>query len=91
MKTTLDLPSDLIKEMKLRAVREDKKLKDVAAEVVRLGLSVSSNPAAEGRRVRLPLIKCRKPASADRELNPEKVAAVLLQQEAEWADEASRR
>lgn len=39
MKTTFDLPEDLVQEMKLRAVRERRKLKDVATEAFRRGLS----------------------------------------------------
>jgi hypothetical protein len=38
MKTTLDLPNDLVREMKLRAVNEGKKLKDVVADLIRRGL-----------------------------------------------------
>lgn len=41
MKTTIDLPPDLVREIKLLAVNEGKKLKDVAAELLRRGLSSS--------------------------------------------------
>jgi plasmid stability protein len=41
MKTTLDLPDDLVKELKLRSVHEGRKLKDVAAAVLRRGLDAS--------------------------------------------------
>jgi plasmid stability protein len=39
MKTTLDLPDDLVKQLKLRAVHEGKKLKDAVAETLRAGLA----------------------------------------------------
>lgn len=39
MKTTLDLPDDLMREVKIRAVQEDKKLKDAIAEFIRKGLA----------------------------------------------------
>ena len=39
MKTTLDLPEELIKELKLRAVHEGKKLKEVATEALQRGLA----------------------------------------------------
>jgi hypothetical protein len=42
MKTTLDLPDDLVKEMKLLAVHEGKKLKDAVAELLRKGLAAGS-------------------------------------------------
>ena len=38
MKTTLDLPNDLVCEIRLRAVNEGKKLKDVVADLIRRGL-----------------------------------------------------
>jgi len=44
MKTTLDLPDELMREVKIRAVHEQKKLKDAIAEFIRKGL------AAGGKR-----------------------------------------
>lgn len=38
MKTTLDLPEDLVTEIKLRAALEHRKMKDVAADALRKGL-----------------------------------------------------
>jgi hypothetical protein len=45
MKTTFDLPPDLVREVKLRAVYEGRKLKDVAAELLRHGLERPESPA----------------------------------------------
>ena len=58
MKTTIDLPEELVREMKSRAVQEGRKLRDVAAEIFRRGLNASMNPAAstERRRITLPLV-----------------------------------
>jgi hypothetical protein len=42
MKTTLDLPDALVKEIKLRAVHDGKKLKDIVAELLRRGLANES-------------------------------------------------
>jgi hypothetical protein len=39
MKTTLDLPDDLMREVKIRAATQGRKLKDVIAEVMRNGLA----------------------------------------------------
>ena len=39
MKTTLDLPDDLMREVKIRAVHEGKKLKDAIAEFIRKGMA----------------------------------------------------
>ena len=39
MKTTLDLPDDLMRAVKIRAVHEQKKLKDAIAELIRKGMA----------------------------------------------------
>jgi hypothetical protein len=39
MKTTLDLPDDLMRQVKIRAVHEQKKLKDAIAEFIRKGMA----------------------------------------------------
>jgi hypothetical protein len=49
MKTTLDLPDELMREVKIRAVHEQKKLKDTIAELIRKGLS-----AAKSGRQKIP-------------------------------------
>lgn len=41
MKTTLDLPDDLMQQVKIRAVHEQKKLKDAIAEFIRKGMEAS--------------------------------------------------
>ncbi len=56
MKTTLDLPEDLVREMKFRAVREGRKLRDVAAEVFRRGLAAPAPNPGVRHRVKLPII-----------------------------------
>jgi hypothetical protein len=53
MKTTIDLPADLVREMKLRAVHEGRKLKDVAAELLKRGLG---QPVPTSRQPRKPII-----------------------------------
>jgi len=72
MKTTLDLPSDLIREIKLRAVYQDRNVKDVAAELLRLGLGAATNarqsaptkPGVEIQANGLPIIRGSADASA---------------------------
>ena len=39
MKTTLELPDDLVKDIKLRAIHEGMKLKDAVAQLLRKGLA----------------------------------------------------
>ncbi len=50
MKTTLDLPDELMREVKIRAVHEQKKLKDTIAELLRKGIAA----AGKGSRERIP-------------------------------------
>ena len=93
VKTTLDLPEDLLRAMKMRAVQEGRKFKDVATEVFRRGLAQPRMAADSGggQRVKLPLIQCRHPATSQAKLTPYQVADVLLKQEVEWSHEATRR
>jgi hypothetical protein len=56
MKTTLDLPEDLVREMKFRAVREGRKLRDVAEEVFRRGMAAPGSAPGTRHRVKLPII-----------------------------------
>jgi hypothetical protein len=51
MKTTIDLPPDLVREMKILAVHEGRKLKDVAADLLKRGLSAgNAKPKNTARR-----------------------------------------
>ena len=92
MKTTLELPDSLVKEIKLRAVRRGQKLKDAVAELLHKGLAASDEgDAAEPRPVikrdkktGLPTIECKRTPSADEQLTPKRVAEILLAQEIDW-------
>ena len=98
MKTTLDLPDALVKQVKLRALHEGRKLKDEVADLLRKGLAVAAESQAEkvaapvtrDKRTGLPVIKCMHPASASEEVTPERVANLLLAQEAGWQHAAGR-
>lgn len=79
MKTTLDLPDDLMRAVKIRAVEENRRLKQTVADLLRRGLaSVSDVPEGARRRVQLPLVECAHPARPDEEMTPERVAETLL-------------
>jgi hypothetical protein len=62
VKTTIDLPDALMKQVKLRALREGKKFKDTVAETLRAGLAVLSarNNGKSGRHKRVVIRKDRK-------------------------------
>ncbi|MGH2583561.1 MAG: hypothetical protein ACRDJE_01460, partial [Dehalococcoidia bacterium] len=83
MKTTLNLPDDLMRAVKLRAVEENRRLTDMITDLLRRGLA--QEPAASPaipNRVRLPLVACAHEARTDAEMTPERVAEVLLEEEA---------
>jgi plasmid stability protein len=98
MKTTLDLPNALIKQVKLRALREGRKLKDAVADLLRKGLaapthldSVSDSSAVTtDKKTGLPLIRGKHPAPLGEEITPQRVADILLAQEVQWHHHASR-
>jgi hypothetical protein len=83
MKTTLELPDDLVRAVKILAVEEDRKLKDLIADLLRRGLAQKRGvPAAAPRRLKLPLVECAHEALPAEEMTPERVADVLLEEEA---------
>ena len=92
MKTTFDLPANLVRQLKLRAVRQGRKLKDAAADVLRAGLAKQPNSPSEkaaavvkDKKTGLPVIRCRRGVPRDEQLTPDRVAEILSAQEAEWA------
>ena len=91
MKTTLDLPDELMRTVKIRAVEEDRKLKDMIAELLRRGLADEAGvPRTVRRRVRLPLVPCAHEARPDEEMTPERVSRVLLDDEVRAAGDGDR-
>jgi plasmid stability protein len=82
----LDLPDELMRAIKVRAAQQDRKIKDVVAELLKYGLSRAEGGStiSPPRRVELPLVHCGHTARADREMTPERVSAALLDQETDW-------
>ncbi len=96
MKTTLDLPDELIREVKLRAVHQRRTVKDLVAEVLRQGLGMPPLGRAEkhpaGSRVvigenGLPLFRCAPNAPATR-MSVEELLA--LEQETQTEEDLKR-
>jgi len=84
MKTTLDLPDELMREVKIRAVETDRKLKDTIADLLRIGLDQPEEPSGTPQirnRVKLPIFHSSHPAAPGEELTPERVHEILLEQE----------
>jgi hypothetical protein len=59
MKRTVDLPSDLVREIKLRAVKEGRKSKEVVSDLLRFGLAeghdLAKAPSPQKGKIALPL------------------------------------
>ena len=75
MKTTLDIPDELIREVKLRAVMQRRTVKELVADFLRQGLGMMPpeipGPPSAGSMVEvgptgLPVIRCRAAAPATR-------------------------
>jgi plasmid stability protein len=97
MKTTVDLPDDLVKQVKLRALQDGRKLKEALANLLRKGLAAATTMpddklpvVTKDKQTGLPLIQCKKSASRQEEVNPERVAEILLTQETDWHHAAGR-
>ena len=94
MKTTLELPDDLVREIKLRAVHRGQKLKETVAELLQKGLAADAPGSLRPAVIRthpvtgFPVIECQHAASPAEELTPERVAEILLEQEVAWHHEA---
>ena len=80
MKTTLDLPDDLMSEVKVLAAQSDRKLKDLLAELLQNGMAKSKKrPPPHQNGISLPLDDCGKPGAID--LSSEQIDQELLQKE----------
>jgi hypothetical protein len=78
-----------MREVKIRAVHENRRLKDVIADLLRRGL-VAKEQESRGmarKRVTFPLVECSHPARPDEEMTPDRVAEVLLTEEAQGVGE----
>jgi hypothetical protein len=85
MKTTLEIPDDLMREVKHWAIEENRRLKDMVADLLRSGLEQRrAGPSTIRNRVKLPLIQGGHSARPEEEMTPERLAALLIDQEAEW-------
>lgn len=91
MKTTLDLPEPLVREMKLRAAQEGRKLKDVATEVFEAGLrrqSPGQGSKTYSQKLDAPLFACE---ASKAESSGMTVAKLLrLEQQAQFEEDARR-
>ncbi|MEZ5584930.1 MAG: hypothetical protein R3F37_21115 [Candidatus Competibacteraceae bacterium] len=65
MKTTLDLPDELARRIKMRAVMRNQKLKDTIAQLLELGLASAPEQADPNTRSRADPLKKHGPPTID--------------------------
>lgn len=82
MKTTIDLPPDLVKALKIRAVNEGRKLKELAADLLYRGLATQvaeplqpPKPRIEKQADGLPVVRCAGNAPA-RQMSTDELLAL---------------
>ena len=92
MKTTIDLPNDLVREIKIRAVNEGRKLKEVVTDLLRFGLeqgapfSKASSP--QKGKIAIPFFPTS-PDSLATQMNID--ALIALEQAAQLEEDHARR
>lgn len=72
-----------MRAVKMRAVEEDRTLKDLVADLLRRGMAADAKPVAIRNRVQLPLVRCAHAAAPGEEITPDRAAAIPIEQEAE--------
>ena len=78
MKTTLDLPDELMRAIKVRAAEDNLEIEEVVTNLLRRGLAATAAEKPMVRNhVQFPLVKCAHPAKPGDELTPERVAEIL--------------
>ncbi len=94
MKTTIELPDALVREIKMKAVMEGRKLKDMMTDLLHAGIAAASSEVPldpkRKKKPELPVVKCRNAASAKSEMTPGRVAAILQGQEVVWHAKTGR-
>ncbi|HRH69327.1 MAG TPA: hypothetical protein PLB89_07465 [Flavobacteriales bacterium] len=77
MKTTIELPDDLLRAMKVRAAKEGRSLKELLTAILRSAMkSSSATTVGKSGGGQLPVLRTSK-AKAGREMTPERIAEVL--------------
>jgi len=98
MKTNVELPETLVRELQCRADHKGQDLAEAVTELLWMGLAtwpidadLAQRPTIKSHAITgLPYIECSRWASPETEITPERMADVLIQQDAAWHHEASR-
>lgn len=65
MKTTIDLPDDLVRRVKVRAAHRNQKLKDVVAQLLELGMAHAGDAEPVSRAPKPVRLRKRPPLTID--------------------------
>jgi hypothetical protein len=63
MKTTLEIPDELMRRVKMRAVQRNQKLKDTVAMLLEAGIAAASDSAPPGHLPKPVRLKARRPVT----------------------------
>jgi plasmid stability protein len=63
MRTTIDIPDPLFREMKIRAATEGTSVREIVLEGLASRLGRGKEPAKQDSRLRFPVIRSKKPGS----------------------------
>ena len=91
MRTTVDLPEDLVLQVREYATRTNRTLKSAYADLLRRGLIVDQDMPSIQHRVKLPLIKSTNPVRPGQGLTPEQIKDLLLEEDVRHYFEAMGR
>ena len=80
MRTTIDLPEELVRQVRAYAARENRTLKFVFEDLLRRGLAADGEAPKIRHRVKFPLLEGR-PAPPGQELTPERIKDILLEED----------
>ena len=65
MKTTLEIPDELMRRVKIRAVQRNQKLKDIVAQLLEAGMAAAPDDVAPTRVPKPVRLKRRRPLTID--------------------------
>ena len=78
MKTTLELPDDLMREIKIRAAQEGRTIKDLLTELLRRAIGPTTPKKKRILKYKdLPVRRGGKAATPETEITPDRVAEIL--------------
>ena len=65
MKTTIEMPDELMRRVKMRAIERNQKLKDAVAQLLEAGMAAASDATPPARAPKPVRLKTRRPITID--------------------------